>query len=246
MKSAASSESAAASFVYGGEELDLFAHAINWKRYWSRKISPYLGTNILEVGAGTGTNTLLLASDLQERWICLEPDPHLAARLRSNLKALVRRPALLAAETGDLSSLAPDAKFDTILYIDVLEHIEADGQEMERAYQALLPGGHLIVLSPAHPFLYTAFDKGIGHFRRYTRRTLREAGPRGHIPLCLFYLDSIGFFASLANRLLLRQKLPTLAQIHFWDRYLVPSSVRIDPLLGFRFGKTVIGIWVKS
>ena len=59
------------------------------------------------------------------------------------------------------------------------------------------------------------------------------------------YLDSVGFFASLANRLLLKQQNPTLKQILFWDRVLVPCSRLVDPLFLFRAGKSVVGVWEK-
>lgn len=241
MKSIAS----ASAFSYVGEELQLFSHAVTWKQYWSRHISPYLGGRVLEVGAGIGTNTLILASHRQQQWVCLEPDRALVASLEAKVKELKSRPARLQVLAGDTSSLPSEPVYDTILYIDVLEHIGPDQEEMERAYQLLAPGGYLVVLSPAHQYLYTIFDKGLGHFRRYSRQTLRAAGPRGCDALRLFYLDSVGFFASLVNRLLLKQKLPTLAQIKFWDRYLVGASLLVDPLLGFHFGKTVIGIWQK-
>jgi ubiquinone/menaquinone biosynthesis C-methylase UbiE len=239
-------ESADPSFSYAGEELELFSHAIRWKRYCSSQLAPFVGTDVLEVGAGIGTNTLLLASNRQKRRVCLEPDPNLAHNLKSKVEALGSRPAVLDVIIGDIRSLAPESRFDTIIYIDVLEHIESDREELEGAYRLLSPGGHLIVLSPAHQFLYTTFDHGLGHFRRYSRETLRAIGPRQCAPLRIFYLDSAGFCASLANRLLLKQKLPTIRQIKFWDRYLVQSSLVLDPLLGFNFGKTVVGIWRKS
>jgi ubiquinone/menaquinone biosynthesis C-methylase UbiE len=233
-------------FSYVGEELELFSHAVRWKGYWARQLAPFIGTHVLEVGAGTGTNTLLLASNRQRHWVCLEPDRNLVTNLRAKIETLTSRPAVLDVITGDLSSLPQESRFDTILYIDVLEHIESDREELEAAFRLIAPGGCLIVLSPAHQFLYTTFDRGLGHFRRYSRQTLRAVGPRGYPPLRMFYLDSMGFFASLANRLLLRQKLPTIKQIQFWDRYLVQSSLIVDPLLGFNFGKTVIGIWRKG
>jgi ubiquinone/menaquinone biosynthesis C-methylase UbiE len=239
-------ESIDASFSYAGEELELFAQAVRWKGYWSSRLAPFVGTDVLEVGAGIGTNTLLLVSDHQKRWVCLEPDRNLAHHLKSKVEALGNRPAVFDVIIGNIRSLAPESRFDTIIYIDVLEHIESDQEELEGAFRLLSPGGHLIVLSPAHQFLYTAFDHGLGHFRRYSRQTLRAVGPRECAPLRIFYLDSVGFCASLANRLLLKQKLPTIRQIKFWDRYLVRSSLVLDPLLGFNFGKTVVGIWRKS
>ena len=74
---------------------------------------------------------------------------------------------------------------------------------------------------------------------------LIEACKGAGSPIRLFYLDSCGFAASLMNRMLLKQKLPNLSQIQFWDTYLVAASLVVDPLLGFNFGKTVVGVWRK-
>lgn len=238
-------ESPDASFSYTGHELDIFSHAVVWKGYWTAQIKPYFGKQVLEVGAGTGTNTHLLANGSHDRWTCLEPDNTLVTRLKEVVAELPSQPKQCEVVQGFLSDLAPTSLYDTILYIDVLEHIEHDQQEMEAAYQQLAPGGHVIVLSPAHQFLFTTFDEGLGHFRRYSRQTLRDAGPKGAKTARLIYLDSVGFFASLANRFLLKQKLPSVGQIKFWDRYLVRNSKWVDPILGYNFGKSVLGVWQK-
>ena len=83
-----------------------------------------------------------------------------------------RLPPACEIRCGTTGDLAPDEMFDTALYIDVLEHIEDDTAEVARVCRHLAPGGHLIVLVPAHQALYTPFDAAIGHFRRYTMRQL--------------------------------------------------------------------------
>lgn len=60
----------------------------------------------------------------------------------------------------------------------MLEHIEADAAEMNKAAALLNPGGHIIVLSPAFQFLYNPFDKAIGHYRRYNKRMLKKLQAR--------------------------------------------------------------------
>ena len=82
----------------------------------------------------------------------------------------------------------------------------------------------------------------IGHVRRYDRRSLRRAVPSTLAVERIVYLDSVGMLASLGNRLLLRAALPTRGQIAFWDRWMVPLSRRLDPLLGRRFGKTIVAV----
>ena len=228
-----------ASIAYPGLELKLFEQAHNWKSYWSSRIAPHVRGSVLEVGAGIGTNTRLLASLDFARWTCLEPDPALAHQIE--LPPGGRHGLTL----GTIDDLFAGEQFDSILYIDVLEHIAEDGAEMARAAARLKPGGALIVLSPAHPFLFTPFDEAIGHYRRYTRATLRHAAPPCLTEVGVTYLDSVGMLASLGNRLLLGQSMPTAQQIGVWDRWMVPPSRIADRLTGGLIGKSVLGVWSR-
>jgi SAM-dependent methyltransferase len=234
-----------AAYQYEGSELDLFQHARTWKRYFRSHLAGYLHGRVLEVGAGIGGTAALLCRPDLEHWTCLEPDPVLAERLRERFH---REPLSTSAEivVGTLTDLPVEQTFDSILYIDVLEHIEADAREMTAAAGRLRPGGFLIVLAPAHQFLYTPFDAAIGHFRRYSARSLAAAAPRQLQVERVFYLDSVGLLASLANRLLLRSAMPTAGQLRFWDGVLVRLSRLADPLLGHAVGKTVVGVWRKG
>ena len=231
-------------FHYVGSELDLFALAKNWKSYWSAKIAPYLTGDVLEAGAGIGSNTALLSSANSRRWVCLEPDPQLSAQLAANLKA-IDPTRNYENFCGTLQSLDPSETFDTIIYIDVLEHIENDAAELRAAASRLRPRGRVIVLSPAHQWLFTPFDTSIGHFRRYNRASLKKVSPAGLTLERLFYLDTFGIMASAANQLFLRQSMPTRAQIGVWDRWIVPVSRVVDPVLGYSLGKSIVGIWRK-
>jgi len=145
---------------------------------------------------------------------------------------------------GTLSTL--EERFDTILYIDVLEHIEDHKSEMKLAWERLNKGGRIIVLSPAFQFLYSPFDEKIGHFRRYTKKSLRDTAPDLKDRLVkLKYLDSVGLLASLVNSLFMKISDPTLEQIKIWDTFMVPVSNKIDFLFSAFVGKQVMGVWEK-
>lgn len=230
------------SYVYIGSELELFAQAKNWKRHYGRRVRRHLGPDVLEVGAGIGATTQSLCPGIQRRWLCLEPDPKLAEVLQASA-ASGALPACCEVRVGTLAQLEPEERFDTILYIDVLEHIEDDRAELERAGNHLKPGGRLIVLAPAHQWLFTPFDAAIGHFRRYTKKSLAAAVPDRLARVELGYLDAVGLLASLGNRLLLRSPMPTPRQIAAWDRLMVPVSRLVDPILFHAVGKSVLGVW---
>jgi len=232
-------------FTYIGSELDVFAFASNWKDYYRGLIAEYIGHNVLEVGAGIGATAQTLCDGSQDRWVCLEPDPSLAAQISGKIET-DDLPKCCTVQIGTTSDLAVAEKFDTILYIDVLEHIDSDEEELRNAFNFLSEDGHLIILSPAHQRLYTPFDAKIGHFRRYTKATLSSVIPEG-LELCkLIYIDSFGALASAANRYILKSDTPTKKQIQFWDTKIIPFSRFFDAKLDYSVGKSVIGVWKKN
>ena len=236
--------SSSGDFEYIGSELELFAEAVNWRAYWQRQAVPFLGRRVLEVGAGFGTVTRDLCRPPVEHWVALEPDRAMAAHLAADRQTGLL-PAMSEPRHGTTEMLGPEERFDTVLYIDVLEHIEDDQTEVARVGQHLTPGGHLVVLAPAHQALYTPFDAAIGHFRRYSTARLLTVGAEGMRVCRARYLDSVGLLAVLGNRLLLRSAQPNRRQIGLWDRLMVRLSRALDPLFGYRLGKSVLVVWQK-
>lgn len=232
----------AVSQAYAGGELALFAEATRWKSYFGSVLTPFLEGRVLEVGAGIGINIPFLFNERVTTWTSLEPDASLA-RCIVERAAAGGLPANCHVVEGTTHSLGAAARYDTILYIDVLEHIADDAEELRRAARHLAVGGHLIVLAPAHQFLFSPFDAAIGHHRRYNRASLVRLAPPGCRLVSCRMLDCAGFFASLGNRVLLSKAMPSRQQIAVWDRWLVPLSRRLDPVLGYRFGKTVVAVW---
>ena len=113
----------------------------------------------------------------------------LAGRLEASI-ASGELPACCQVEVGTTHDRRGRRAFDTVLYIDVLEHISDDGSEVARASQLLRPGGYVVALSPAHQMLFTPFDAAIGHYRRYSKQIDRGAdpsrAPAGSAPLPRF------------------------------------------------------------
>ena len=228
-----------ATFDYSGDELELFAKATNWKRYWSTHIGPFLGHRVLDVGAGIGATAQALNAARFQRWVALEPDPNLCRRMEQSVQSGVLPPSLEIVN-GTLNDLREGQLFDTVLYIDVLEHIDDDRKELLSARRVLEPEGRLIIVAPAHQWLYSEFDRRIGHYRRYSKRELLEVLPADFRAQKVRYLDSVGLLASLANRLFLRSGSPSSSQVRLWDNWMVRASMLIDPAIGYNLGKTIV------
>ena len=225
-------------FTYVGTELELFAEAKNWKNYIRVLLDKYIKGDVLEVGAGMGSNTCLLCRSQYNNWLCLEPDNELFQVLEKTID--LNCIANCYAYNGIIDLLKDDQFFDSILYIDVLEHIRHDKEEVIKASQHLKANGNLIILGPAHQWLFTPFDTAIGHFRRYNKQMLKAILPNDIEVVKVAYLDCFGLLASLGNKLILSQSRPTLKQIKVWNNFMVPISRRLDSCLGYRLGKSIL------
>ncbi len=232
--------------TYVGTELELFRVARNWKAYFRRILSPHIVGDVGEVGAGIGTTTEVLASlPAVRNWLCIEMDTNQCQKIEV-MRASGAFANHVDIHAGTLADLPAEPFFDSIVYIDVLEHIEDDRREIEHAFTRLRTDGRIVILAPAWSFLYSPFDRSIGHYRRYTLSTLRRLAPPYAREVDARYLDSAGFFASLANKLFLRQDMPHMSQIMTWDRILIPISRVVDRLGLWLVGRSVIIVWEKS
>ncbi len=229
--------------TYAGDELEIFAKAINWKKYYFSFIKPYIRDSVLEIGAGIGGSTAILCDGSQKDWTCLEPDTNQLRRIEDMIKKL-QLPRCCKTKKGTIEDIDKKAVFNTILYIDVLEHIKNDSKELDMAVRHLAKDGFLIIGVPAIQWLYSKFDVSIGHYRRYNKNYLESIIPAGLKQEKLIYIDSAGLFASLSNKIL-RQDYPTERQVLFWSNVIINVSKFTDWIFKYSFGKQMIGVWKK-
>jgi SAM-dependent methyltransferase len=151
------------------------AEARHYNEWIFDRARPYLGERVLDVGAGLGVFTEL-ALEAGAEVVAAEPDPSLAEQLRERLGP---RPGLVVREEP-AEALDTAREFDSALCLNVLEHLPDDTTVVRRFARLLRPGGRLLLLVPAHRALYGAYDRAVGHHRRYERdelgRLLVEAG----------------------------------------------------------------------
>ena len=236
-------------FTYTGNELDFFEKAYNWKKYYYSLSSEYFSHNstVLEVGAGIGGLTKAFADKINfKKWTCIEPEEQNFFRLKENILNLSNND-LFCYENIDINNFLQNSEsYDVIILADVLEHIQNDKDTLMNLYNHLSPGGKIIIFVPSCQFLYSVFDVQIGHFRRYSMSTLNFILPNKSKILCAKYIDSLGFFALLINKLFLKSSNPTLKQVLFWDRIIVKVSRFLDKLLSYSFGKNIFLILSKQ
>jgi SAM-dependent methyltransferase len=221
----------------GTDNLEVMARAINHNNYLVELVRTHAaqGDRILDFGAGIGIFAKRL-SDAGYNVSCVEPDPKQAAVIAEAGLSVY----------GDIDQI-PDDSFDYLYTMNVLEHIKDDQEILQRIYSKLKTGGRLLIYVPAFQLLYSTMDSKVGHYRRYTKRSLdkvvRHAG--FHI-LHTRYIDSVGFWVTLMYKLIGNKSgdLNERALI-IYDRFLFPWNRVMDKLLGSFLGKNVLLVCIK-
>ena len=195
-------------------EFSALGQAYFYPRAILEEFLPFLHGSVMDVGAGIGQLTELLALAVGPQNIrALEPDPRFAKRFRNRLPHLQ-----LLEKTAD--SMPHGTTCDTVTSINVLEHIEDDVSELRHYHKWLAPSrGCLCLLVPARPELFSAIDKDFGHFRRYGRRSLTEILTQtGFTVHRLFYFNFAGYFAWALNFKILGMRNFEPGKVAFFDR----------------------------
>jgi SAM-dependent methyltransferase len=194
------------------------AGAPNYNAWLGRKFEAHAGRRVLEIGAGIGTITELLAPG-REKVVALEVDDFYVTRLKNRFRDRANVVPLKSdLALADFRALRAE-RFDTIVLSNVLEHIEDDAGAVRRFAQIVQPGGRLLVLVPALPALFGAMDEAVGHFRRYTMPSLRAVlTSNGFSIERLEWMNLVGIPGWLVNsRLLRRRSMPPL-QLRLYDQ----------------------------
>jgi len=186
------------------------------------RFESYVGKRVLEVGSGVGNQTRFLLG--RERVVVSDIDPDYRSELQARFG---NRPGVrVAAFTFPLSEAeraeALAERVDTIVCLNVLEHIEDDGRAVRDFASVLPPGGRLILLLPAMPSLYGSLDRHLGHYRRYDPVGLRRlVSGAGFEVETLRYLNRPGVFGWWLNSRVLRRRLLPRLQVRAF-RLLLP------------------------
>jgi SAM-dependent methyltransferase len=206
---------------------------------------PHLGGHVLEIGAGIGTFSLLLATH-GIRVSALEPDEELADVLEERASDLAGIDVL----RGDIEGFAvdrPAEPFDSVICFNVLEHIPDDHRALGDIYESLAPGGKMVLWVPAFESLYGKFDQQIGHYRRYRHNQLLALVHKvGFQKVSARYTNMPGFFAWwLVVRLLGRA--PTSGRLaSIYDRYFFPVISRVERFVRPPLGQSLLVVAQRS
>jgi SAM-dependent methyltransferase len=225
----------------GAATLERMAAAPRYNRWMFDRLRPWVGRRVLEIGAGIGNMSAFLADQPRvERVVLTDTEPYYLGRLRERFAgqshvsvAELRLPAVSPGLVAE--------RLDTVICLNVLEHIEDDRASLRAMHDLLQPGGRLALLVPSLRALYGTLDEALGHFRRYVPDELSEK-----LQAAGFRLRRLEYFNLagvpgwwFAGRVLRRRLIPAGALR--WYEALVPLF-RLERLLPWRIGQSLIAI----
>jgi glycosyltransferase involved in cell wall biosynthesis len=214
--------------AYGSQILGRLNRAPRFTRWMADVIRPYIGHTVLEIGAGIGNLTAQLiprasywATDINPLYLMY-------------LENVGRNRPYMTVSFTDAERVATypkDQKFDTVICLNVVEHLADDRGALLNIRSALDAGGRAIILVPCGPSLYGTLDEVLGHQRRYTRETLKELVISADFELeKMIEFNRIGVVAWWVNGRLLRRRTFGLWQIKALN-VMTPVFCAIDKLL---------------
>ncbi len=207
------------------------------------KIHPFLGKRILEVGAGIGNITQYLLN--RELVVATDINKNYLTYLR-NLFGHCWNVEIHPLDLNQMDIIAfKQYSFDTVVCLNVLEHVEHDDDALRNLHEVLSSGGRLVLLVPSLKILYGTLDKRLGHFRRYSRSEVQSKFVRAGFQiekLCYFsLLSSVGWFVN--SCILKRKRLPPF-QLKIAN-FLVPV-MKLEERFDLPFGMSIIAVGIKE
>ena len=196
---------------HGGEILDRLTRAPRFTRWMADVVEPYIGDRVLEVGAGTGN----MSVNLMPRSIYWATDVN-PSYLEYLVTLRATRPYMRVAHTNamDPTTFPAGQRFDTVVCLNVVEHVQDDVATLRNIRNALEDGGRAVILVPCGPKLYGTLDEVLGHFRRYTEEQLRDVAGQANFRVeCVLKFNRAGVPAWWLNGRILRRETFGIAQI---------------------------------
>ena len=213
---------------YASDELDAMAGARNYYRWILEGWRPHLGRVVVEIGAGIGTFSAHLLNEAVDRLFLVEPAPTLSARLAERFSRH-DRVRVVPGILEDVRETLRETGVDSIVAVNVLEHIDDDAATIRAAHDILVPGGRALIFVPAFPLLYGSMDRTFGHVRRYTRPGLTAALETAGFEIVVSrYVNMLGIVSWLLAGRVLRQRTLTPGAVALADRTLIPFSAGLE------------------
>lgn len=235
---------------YEGIDLESMSFALNYHRWILELFAPYMGSRLVEVGAGTGSFSELILERAPESLTLVEPSREMYAVLDGRAREWAAR-ADVETRNDFFAAVAEEVSVgrrpDSIIYVNVLEHVSDDEAELRAVHRALPKGGRLFIFVPAFQWLYGGFDRRVAHLRRYARPELeRKCSAAGFKVLKSVYFDLAGIAPWWVKYCLLKSDSMEPSLVRLYDRCIVPFIKVAERIVPPPVGKNILLVAEKG
>lgn len=238
------------SLTYEGCDLEAMVAATRYYQWLLSIVKPYIGESVVEVGAGSGSFSKQLLTIEPNQATFIEPTKNMYALLKEAVKE--NKPPNTKTVTynnylNDIVRKLIKQRPDTFIYVNVFEHIEDDAAELKTIYNLLPSGGHVIIFVPALQSLYSNFDEKIGHFRRYTKKSVTELAKTAGMEIReVRYMDMLGILPWWLSFKVMKRESLTPSLVGIYDSVCVPVVRGVESIIPAPFGKNVLLVARKN
>lgn len=225
----------------GHKNLETAVMRKNFTRWVFEEMSQSLKGNILEIGSGLGTYSTLIVNNFPNSLITLSD---ISSSYIANLEQQFTKKNILVAKLdlnnkNDFEKIGYN-KFDSIMAINILEHVKNDEFALQELYKMLKKNGTLVILVPSHKLLYNIIDESIGHWRRYSKKELEKKIKKNNFKIeKLYFFNILGIIGWFLNGSVLKKKEINRDASTMFDKF-VPGLKIIEKILGKKFGLSII------
>ena len=226
-------------------DLEIMSNSVNYRQWIFDNVKDAMGRRIIELGAGIGNFTSMFSE--KELVVAIDNYAPAVEVMRKKFLSFPNIvPLQMDIEGPELISLRK-YEADTVVCINVLEHLLDDSEALSKMNAILPSGGKFILLVPAFEFLLGTIDHVVGHQRRYSKKELssklREASFRIND---LYFMNIIAVFGWYLNNRILKRQEESLSQVLIFDKYITPWLKLIEQAVRPPFGLSLVGICEKE
>jgi SAM-dependent methyltransferase len=230
---------------YAADDLETMSEAVRYQRHVFGLVRPHLGTRVLEVGCGIGTmSRQILATNSALQLVCIEPNANCAARAREELHGQDRVSIRMCHLEECVRTDLQQERFDTIVCVNVLEHIEDDVQALALFREVVAgTGGQVLIFVPAVQQIYGPHDAALGHHRRYSKRSLSAAFNAAGLDVqSIKYTNPLGLLGWMYNLYVSGNTEHTSGQVRLFDRFVAPWALPVERIVTPPIGLSLFAV----
>lgn len=225
---------------YAADDLEAMREARRYGAHIFELLRGHIGARVLEVGSGLGTMSVRLV-DVAQAVVGIEPNPYclgpLRAALGSHPRFTLRACHLEECDRDELVA----QRFDTVVCVNVLEHIEEDAAALRTFGEVIVPGGRVLIFVPAVQAAYGPLDAELGHHRRYSKASLAATFRKAGLDLTMLrYTNPIGLVGWMYNAHVAKTRTHNLTQVKVFDRWVAPWALPLERWLPPPIGLSLV------